>query len=242
MGIVQYAILNDIHFPYEGICYYEALKLMESWPSLKQIYLNGDIAEVESVSKHPKGPKAQKIVQEELDIVNKHLDNLQNRFPEIPVTYIEGNHEYRLFRYIRDICPEMWGLIDCPSLLKFPDRPLWKFITYGPSQLVKVGKAKDLYCRHEPYSCAQASHHKFTAEKSMVSIIYGHMHVYAVSQHKKYGPEGHKTVMAMANGWLGDISKECFNYRGTKENWQNGFTRIDCDEETGEYEIRFQFL
>lgn len=238
--VVQYAILNDIHFPYESPLYYHALSLMSQWPNLKAIYLNGDIAEIESVSSHPKGPSAQKKLLSELEYLNEKLDELGKLFPDIAVRYLSGNHEYRIFRFIRDIAPEMWGMLECPTLLKFDQRPKWKFIDYGPTQLLKVGKTRDLYVRHEPL-VGGVNHAKGTAEKALVSIIYGHTHVHQTFTHKKFGPRP-ISVTATSNGFLGDLTKDCFDYRGTKDNWQLGFMRVDCDEITGEYETRFQSL
>ncbi len=239
MAIVQYAVLNDIHFPYEGPAYYKALEAMRSWPDLRHIYLNGDILEIESVSAHPKTPSAQRALLTELEYGNQKFDQLQKMFPGVPVDYIAGNHEHRIFRYIRDIAPEMWGLIQCPKLLKFDERG-WKYHEYGPTQLVRIGNATNLYCRHEPLS-GGASHAKGTAEKSLHSIIYGHTHVYQTFTHKKFGVVP-LSVTAVSNGFLGDIKSDCFHYRGSKDNWQAGFMRIDCDEETGCYELRFHYL
>ena len=240
MSVIQYAILNDVHFPYESKNYYKAITQMQLWPDLRHIYLNGDIAEIESVSTHPKSPRAQKLLLDELDYINQKFDTLQKMFPDIPVEYLCGNHEYRIYRYIRDIAPQMWGMLSEPKLFKFEDRPLWKFHDYTPNQLVKIGVADNLYCRHEPVGSG-ANHAAATAAKSLVSIIYGHTHVYQIGTHKKFGPDP-ITVTAISNGWLGDITKDCFDYRGSKDNWQQGFMRIDCDETTGEWEARFQYL
>lgn len=237
MAVVQYAILNDVHFPYEAKAYYKALEMMRSWPDLRGIYLNGDIAEIESMSSHPKSPKAQQILVDELDLVNQKFDTLQRMFPKLPVNYVCGNHEYRIYRYIRDVAPQMWGMADCPKLLKFDERKNWTFTDYGPDQYVKVGKTKDLYVRHEPVA-GGASHAKATSEKITFSLIYGHTHVYQSFTHKKFTPEP-IIGTAMSNGFLGDIKAPCFNYRGSRDNWVNGFCRVDCDEKTGEYEFRF---
>lgn len=237
VAIHQYAILNDIHFPFESPAYYTAIDMIRNFPDLRGIYLNGDIAEIESASKHARSSKHQALLLEELDYVNQKFDTLQRLFPDLPVQYLCGNHEYRIFRLIRDQAPQLWGILSEPKLFKFDERPRWTFWDYGPTQLVKVGKTKDLYCRHEPIAGGQM-HSKGTAEKSVVSIIYGHTHVYQQYTHKKFGPAPYN-VTAISNGWLGDISKPCFNYRGSKDNWQLGFTRVDCDERTGEYEARF---
>lgn len=240
MGIATYAVLNDIHLPYEGPAYYKALDLMRLFPNLQGIYLNGDVAEIESVSSHPKSPLAQQTLLYELEYVNKKFDQLESMFKYVPVHYVCGNHEYRIYRYVRDVAPQLWGVLNTPKLLNFDRRPQFQFYDYGPNQLVKVGKCKNLYVRHEPLS-GGAMHAKGTAEKSVVSLIYGHTHVYQSYTHKKFGPAPY-TVTAISNGWLGDITKSCFDYRGPKDNWQLGFTRIDCDEKTGEYECKFIYL
>lgn len=237
MAIVSYGILNDIHFPYEADAYFVAIEMMRKWDNLKGIYLNGDVAEIESVSRHPKGPSAMSNLLSELEYVNQKFDTLTKIFPDVPVFYLEGNHENRIYRFIRDLAPQMWGMLNCPDIFKFSERPNWKFIPYGPTQLLKIGATKDLYCRHEPL-VSGAFHAKGTAEKATVSLIYGHTHVKQQFTHKKFGPECYN-VTAYSNGWLGDIKKTCFDYRGSKDNWQLGFSRVDCDEKTGDYEVRF---
>lgn len=138
------------------------------------------------------------------------------------------------------MAPQLWGMLTEPKLLKFDERVGWFFHDYGPTQLVKVGLTRDLYCRHEPLAGGQF-HAKATAEKSTVSLIYGHTHVFQQYTHKKFGPTPYN-VTAISNGWLGDITKDCFNYRGPKDNWQSGFMRVDCDLNTGDYECRFRYL
>lgn len=234
--VFQYGILNDIHWPYEARAYYKALELMQAWPDLRGIYLNGDCMEIESVSSHPKTPSAQKNLFAELEYGRKKFEQLESIFGDIPIDFLSGNHEYRIYRYIRDIAPQMWGMIDTPKILGFDERANCKFHDYGPTQLVKVGQTRDLYVRHEPLG-GGANHAKVTAEKSTVSICYGHTHVYQSYTHKKFGPVSYN-VTATSCGWLGDITKNCFDYRGSKDNWQLGFTRIDCEED-GSYEVRF---
>lgn len=236
MAIIQYAVLNDIHFPYENKpAYKRALEIIDKFPDLRGIYLNGDIAEIESCSTHPKTPTAQKLLIKELDYTNERFDQLQKLFPKIPVTLIEGNHCYRIFRFIRDVAPCMWGMLHTPKLFRFDERG-WKFAPYGPMQWVRCG-VSDLWLRHEPLARTA----KATAVESSVNILYGHLHIYETAMHKKMGPKPY-TVRATSGGWLGDIKRDCFDYRGARDNWVNGFTRIDCDEKTGEHELRFIFL
>ena len=241
MSIIRYAVLNDIHFPYEHKRKYaKALSIIGKWDNLSGIYLNGDILEIESLSRHPKGPQAIKSFEYEIDYANSKFDEICETFKDVPVTLVEGNHCYRLFRYIRDIAPEMWGLIDNPQLLKFPDRG-WKFVPYGPSQYVQCGKTR-LYVRHEPLAggvnCAKA-----TAEKSWVDTLFGHTHVEQRYTVRLQGPT-QKLIRAYSGGWLGDKTRPCFDYRGPRDNWVEGFSEITCDDKdkSGDYEYRFIYL
>lgn len=241
MGLIQYAVLNDIHFPHESSAYERAIRLISHLPDLRGIYLNGDIGEIESVSSHPKSPLAQQSLLAELDYINVKLDELGKMFPGLPVTYIAGNHESRIYRYIRDVAPQMWGMADCPKLLNFDRRPGWKYVDYGPTQWVRCGVTRDLWLRHEPLGSASTNPAKFTAEKAYVSVLFGHCHTFSHYISKKQGPVPF-TNMAMSCGWLGDINKTCFDYRGPKDNWVLGYTVVECEELYGDYEVYFKRL
>lgn len=236
MSIERYGILNDVHMPFEDRQRYElALKIMKD-VSVNRIYLNGDIAEFMSISAHPKHPGDSVTFPVEIDYLNKKFDELIDLFPGIPVTLLEGNHCYRFFRYIRDVAPQMWGLIDCPAILKFPDRIGWRFVPYGPDQLVKCGES-NLYLRHEPLG-GGATHAKATAEASYIDIAYGHTHQFQIHTHKKYGP---KPIFnkAYSLGWLGDVNRRVFDYRPAKASWVTGMTIIECETTTGDYSLEF---
>lgn len=235
--MVRYGIMNDIHFPFEDrTAYQTAINILKS-VNISSLYLNGDIGEFQGVSSHPVHPGEKASFCHEIEYINKKFDELSLLFPDIPVILIEGNHCYRFFRYIRDIAPHMWGLIDCPLILKFDERPLWRFVPYGPTQLVKCGDS-NLYLRHEPLGGGKALHSKATAEASYIDIGYGHTHTYSTYSHKKFGPNPIANT-AYSLGWLGDKSRHCFDYRGPKDAWVRGCTIVETDPETGQYTLEF---
>lgn len=234
--IVRYGIMNDIHFPYEHKQKYKLALEILSHAGISKLYLNGDIGEFLGVSKHPIDPRVGGPLCAEVEYMNKRFDELTQMFEDIPVTLIEGNHCYRFFRYIRDVAPQMWGLIDCPLILKFPERSKWKFVPYGPTQLVKCGES-NLYLRHAPLGGGQ-NPAKMTAENALVDIAFGHVHTYQVHTHRKFGPTP-LINKAYALGWLGDKSSPVFDYRGSKDRWVEGCTIIECDTETGDYTLEF---
>lgn len=233
--IKRYGILNDVHFPFEDRPRYKfALKTFQE-KQIDHLYLNGDIGEFAAVSSHAKHPGDANSLLKELEYINKRFDEVCALFPDVPVTLIEGNHCYRFFRYIRDVAPQMWGLIDCPQILKFHERPRWKFVPYGPTQIVKCG-VSNLYLRHEPLA-GGANHAGLTAAKSLVDLAYGHTHQYQIGAHRKFGPKPTVTK-AYSLGWLGDRRHSVFDYRGSKDNWVEGFTYVEA-EMSGDYELQF---
>jgi len=236
VAIENYVILNDIHFPFEDRTRYAvALNVMRDLaPS--HIYLNGDIGEFLSVGTHPRHPADPARLADELAYINKKFDELKELFPDAKVTLIEGNHCYRFFRYIRDLAPQMWGVVEeMPTLLRFDERG-WRFVTYGPTQIVKCGNS-NLWLRHEPLGCG-VSHAKTTAESSVVDLAYGHTHTWQSYSHFKFGPSPY-IVRAYSLGWLGDKSRPVFDYRGSKANWVEGMTHVECDSATGDYTLNF---
>lgn len=237
MGIVEYGILNDTHWPYESKNYDLAISFYESRPNLRGIYLNGDLLECESVSRHAKHPLALRHFSEEIDYALTRVDELEGKFQGVPVTLLEGNHSHRLFRFIRDQAPQLFGMrgLTLAEQLLFPQRPNFSFVPYGPSQVVQCGASR-LFLRHEPLS-GGANHARGTAQESDVDLAYGHTHVYQVGQHKKFGPVP-RTVTAYSLGWLGNAAHPIFDYRSARENWTEIFTLVQCEEGSGEYKLQ----
>lgn len=230
--------MNDIHFPFECRTRYSvAMKILQDL-SPSRIYLNGDIVEFQGVSSWPVHPSERGMqYMDEILYANKRFDELMELFPDVPVTYICGNHEHRLYRFIRDLAPQLWGVMpDCPQLLQFDRRPYWKFIDYTNEQLVQCGES-NLYLRHEPLGGGK-NNARMTAENSCVDIAFGHTHTWQSFSHKKFGPRPFIT-RSFSLGFLGDKSRHVFDYRGSKDNWIEGITIVECDEETGAYTLEF---
>lgn len=236
MSLKRYGILNDIHFPYECRPRYSvALKIFRKM-RIDGLYLNGDICEFQAVSNYPTNMAERIDFSKEIAYANKRFDELETLFAGLPVTYLCGNHEHRFYRFVQDLAPQMWGITDTPALLRFPERPGWKFIPYGPSQLVRCGKS-NLYLRHEPLAGGMTAT-KVTAEGSVVDVATGHTHTYQSYTHKKIGPKP-VTNVGYTLGWLGDPQRQVFDYRGPRDKWVRGCTLIECDEASGQYTLEF---
>lgn len=191
------------------------------------LYLLGDFADFYYISGHgPKHPGMVGHLKEEVDSVLSGLETFDRLFPEIPKYFIQGNHEFRLERYIQNRCPELFGLIDCQTLFKLHDSPGWKWISYGPSQRVSVLNSK-LWLRHEPL----ANSAKATATKALCSMAYGHIHRIEESHIVGLDQTNH---VVFSVGWLGDKRKdEVFGYVKGHHQWQLGFGLVYVDDDSG---------
>lgn len=229
--------MNDLHVPYQTKDMDLVFQILRDIPSLTHIYLNGDIGEFESVSSHLKSPSGISSLKKEAKYVNFFLDKLQSFFPRVKIVLIQGNHEFRLDRYLWRNAPALDGLegLTIKGLLKLRERGI-DHVKYGPRQLERCGKA-NLWLRHEPVSGGQNPAAN-TAKKFSCDIAFGHTHVYQQYATKYKGPTEY-VVTATSLGFLGNIESEIFNYRGSKDMWVNGFGLVQCDEESGRYRLDF---
>ena len=208
------AVIMDTHRPYhDQRAYNLLLRVMKDLPSLDEIVLIGDYGEFISVGSHPKDPDLEGLLSNELKSVNDGLDQLDKLFPRSKKVFIEGNHEYRLSRFIRDKAPQLYGSIDAKRLLRIDERRDWKWVPYGPDQQHKVLGSK-LYARHEPSGggehCAAG-----TVKKSGCSVIFGHVHRIQEFQTVMLNGQNHRGI---TSGWLGDKNHKVFRY--VKNHWQ----------------------
>jgi len=222
MPIKTALVIPDVHFPFEDRAAYNLmLKVAKSVKKIDEVVLLGDFAEFQSVSNHPKDPDFQKSLTKESDYVNKKLDELDRLFPRAKKVFIEGNHEYRLYRYIRDRAPELDGVFNWVKLLRLDKRKHWKVIPYGPDQKYQVLGSK-LYARHEPAGTGEHAA-AGTIRKTGNSVIFGHIHRIQEYQTVMLDGRNHRGISA---GWLGDKRHSVFNYVKGHHQWALGFAIV----------------
>lgn len=215
-------IVPDTHIPYHDK---KAFRLMlkatkAEYPNLDEIVLLGDFGEYATVSSHPKDPKLKRLLKTEIAQVNSVLDTLDKTFPKANKVYIEGNHEDRLTRFIRDEAPVLADLVSSRSLL-LGNRVRWDWIPYGPTQRYNVLGSK-LIARHEPLGGGEhvaAS----TVKKAGASVIFGHVHRIQEFQTVDINGQNHRGITP---GWLGDHTNPIFDYVQNHHQWALGFSIV----------------
>jgi predicted phosphodiesterase len=221
-------LIPDTHRPYHDKKAYKLMIHAVSQLKIDEIVVLGDYADFYAVSSHGRDPRVAQMLVEEIDDVNAGLDELDALFPAAKKIFIEGNHEYRLERYLMNQAPGLFGVTDTRSILKLNSRPNWGFVSYGPNQAYKVLGSK-LYARHEPLGRTS----EMTARKAMCSVTFGHIH--RIQLNSAVAMDGSQHT-AFCCGWLGDKKQNMiFDYVKTHHDWQLGFSLVYVDENTGQF-------
>lgn len=213
-------VIPDCHIPYEDKRAYELMLAVAKDVDPDEITILGDYADFYCLSAWGKEPGYNQVLQEEVCEVIERLKELNRLFPNAKKIYIEGNHEYRLARYINRNCPDLYGVVDVKIILELSVLD-YHFIPYGPYQKYNILDSK-LIARHEPLAggkhVAQA-----TAEKAMHSVIFGHTHRIQEAQVVAMNGENYRGI---SSGWLGDSSSDVMQYVKSHHQWAQGFSVV----------------
>ena len=210
-------IIPDCHIPYHDQRAYDLmLKVAKDTKDLNEIVILGDYADFYAVNAHGKHPKYMHVLVDEINQVRKELERLAKMFPKARRVFIQGNHEYRLERYIYDRAPDLFGVVDTPSILKL-DELGYEFVPYKANQKHAVMDSK-LYARHEPIGGGVHAASS-TVDKAGCSMVFGHIH--RIQQYRKVFIDG-ADHMAASVGWLGDKDHPVMGYLKTHAQWQQG--------------------
>ena len=211
-------VVPDSHVPFHDRKNWNLLLKVAKELQPDQVVIIGDFFDFLSVSHFPKPPGRFNLLKEEVKAGNHELDRLQDIVGD-GVTYLEGNHEWRLERYLVQKAPELFGILSCKELFRIEERG-WDWIPYH--QHLLVGKV--LFAHDLGHSGKYAGFQTLAAAGQCV--VFGHTH--------RGGVESDGTVdgdhrFSMNVGWLGDASKIEYTHRAKTRGWQLGFGWINMD-------------
>lgn len=216
-------IIPDCHIGLEGSCDMRAYNLMikvAKKQKIDEIVILGDYADFYSVNSHGKDPGIEDILAKEIQMVKKELNKLRDGFPKAKIVFLQGNHEYRLERFIQNKAPELFGLFNTESLLGLKELDI-KYVPYTPDQKYSVLGSK-LMARHEPISGGVHVAHG-TVVKAGCSVIFGHVHRIQESQVVMMNGDNHRGIAA---GWLGNKDHASMSYVKNHHQWSLGFALV----------------
>ena len=174
-------ILSDIHFPYHDLtaltCALKHLKEQE----IDCLYLNGDIQDFYSISRHEK-EKDMRDFKREVDMNRDFLQKLRDIFRTIPIYYKLGNHENRFARALNVEAEEFAQLADLQFDVFFRLDKLgitmiedWQGMEMGD---LLVGHG------HEWYGAGGINPSQNLLNKTLCNTLIGHVHRTSFTQRK----------------------------------------------------------
>lgn len=205
----RFVQLSDIHFPYQDD---KAIKAVIKFIKDKQpeyIILNGDIVDMYDCSSFDKNPDRMNTFQQELNLAYSLFKELRKVAPNAKIIYIEGNHEYRVRRYLMKH-PELFSL----DALKLPN--LLQTEKYGIDYIEKSFQLGSLKFTHGSIVRKFSSYTAHAElDKNDCSGCSGHTHRLGVC----YKQTPQRYLAWFESGCLCDIHPEYVD----DPDWQQGF-------------------
>lgn len=213
-------VLPDLHIPYhdkKSLASLEKFMADNRW----DYYINlGDMMDFDCISHHNKnklreveGKRILKDYEEGNKILDRHQKIIRKRNPNAKFILLEGNHDYRIQRYL-DANPQMEGMIEMEVGLRLKERGFKYIQCYTKGEVFKLGKAM---FHHGLYTT------KYHANKMVDTfgdnIFFGHTHDCQTFSRSTYGED--KTTVGQSLGCLCDYNQSYMKGRPSK--WQQAF-------------------
>ena len=111
-GCKKLGVFGDVHIPYHDNTALEVMFKKFEEEKVDSIFINGDLLDFYQLSFHEKDPREVHF-KGEIESGKEFLAYIRDRFPDIPIYYITGNHENRFERYLRIKASELLDIDEC---------------------------------------------------------------------------------------------------------------------------------
>jgi predicted phosphodiesterase len=206
-------IVPDTHVPYEDRRAVRLLLEIAKEFQPKHLIFLGDFWDFYSVSSHSKNPNRTTNLEDEINYGRKLLATIKGVAGNPKTTFIAGNHEDRLTRYLMDKAPALYNINSLPKVLGLKQLGV-DYVPY--KEAYQLGKV--LYTHDAGYAGANAHRQSFNAFQH--SVVIGHTHRVAYEIHGSALGSSHLAAMF---GWLGDPDQVDYMHRiKIKRDWSQG--------------------
>jgi UDP-2,3-diacylglucosamine pyrophosphatase LpxH len=208
--------LADIHYPFRNP---DAVKMAVDFIKEQRpgrIHLLGDLCDFVQISRFDKDPTRKDNLQDELDSVRDWLNELRDAAPKAKIIYSEGNHEYRLKKYLMSEAKALAGL-RALSLEKLLGLDTLRIRFQAQDRPYRIGHL--LFTHGQCCSKWSGQTARQNYEKYGCCVIHGHTH--------RLGAFYHSDIDSCYGAWeAGCLSTLTPDYV-TAPDWQNGFAVVN---------------
>ena len=235
----RYALIYDVHAPYHNKnAYYQALDYLRTLkPKVDGVVLAGDFVDFYKISFWKSDP-ARLSFEAEVAAVNDMLKEIRQMFYRVPIDYLEGNHEQRLFRHITEKAPDLAFRNRIDDVLSLKHRRI-QYISNiaricNGKEVYKLGKLYVLHGHEKKVSFGAINLARLFYTKCKTNVIAGHHHKSDYSLVRKLDGqhEGAWTV-----GTLGQLAEP---YSPIND-WNHGFAYVDVFD-NGMFEVNNKIM
>ena len=216
-------IFGDVHIPNQNDKaigrLFDHIKISKP----DRIIINGDLMDMWELSSFDKVPKGSKSFVDEVKLTQTFIGELK-RISDCQITYIEGNHEFRLRKYLISVAPELYELdtLNVESILKLDDLEI-EYVGL-PDDCSKFQDNfvldQDYYVGHfNLVRAASGATVKSLVDKYGVNIVQSHVHRGGVFYKRLITG---KTLVGIEGYCLCDLNPSYMR----NANWQSGFVEI----------------
>ena len=202
-------VASDCHYwPGEPSVAHKALVEIIKKLKPKAVVLNGDVVDGARVSRHdPLYGLNPPTIKEEIQVCQERLGDIEKAFKGAMIwTY--GNHDTRLWRYLKINAPEIEGMHGADIFDYFPG---WRH-----GYLLEVNN--DTIIKHRWHNGIHATYNNTL--KGGRSIVTGHLHRLQITAWGDYNGRRY----GVDTGTIADITDESFSYtEGNAVPWASGF-------------------
>lgn len=211
--------MGDFHCPFHDI---KAIrKVIKHIKAIrpKTLVLLGDFIDCYRISRFIRDPKSLDLYGE-IEAGNELLDTIQNDVPgNTDIVWLDGNHEYRMKKYVWGKVPELDGLISVEKHMGLKERGI-KYYRYG-TPLVIDGVILKHGAKLSNVSAGYSVKKEMDVESA--SVIMGHTHRLALI-YRSYRTH---TIFGVEAGHLCDMSRiDYLQDAGGTANWQQGAVEL----------------
>ncbi len=227
-------VANDFQVPFHDE---DALALFKRFLRKEKpawLILNGDFMDFWEISNFDHTPRTGKEFLEEIRIGKKILKSFRRILPRARITWIEGNHEFRLRKYLIKNASELYGLpgLSVPELFDLKKVNI-EYVPCHPvaskfmDTFIKVGS---LYVGHWDTVAKEGG---YTAKRLVddkgVSLLQGHTHRFGA--HARTTVDG-RIILGIENFCMCSRTATYVNH----PNWQLGFSVIYLEPRSGQFQ------
>lgn len=216
--------LSDIHYPFHDESALQAAIEYGIKGDPTILLLDGDIIDCHDLSTFEKDPR-KRYAEVELEMIGAEIEQFRKVFPKARIIWKEGNHEYRLQRYLMRCAPQLFGLpgMDIPGMITMACGPnaMQGVEWVSEKRVIQIGNLACLH-GHEFQGGGGVNPARWLFLRTGENAVCGHFH--RTSEHSE--PSLSKQQRgAWSTGCLCDLSPA---YQPHNK-WCHGFAWIDVE-------------